>query len=272
VHERWRDARYRSFMFFYTLLVVASTNAPFMVAGARAELGASARELGLFVPLYLVALTVSGPLLGRLADRCGFRLVGVVCGLLLTSSFLLCLVSDSLRVWYVAFTLYAACPFAAAAVLANLSAELCPGVPASRLIAVGNVMVIGFVVAGSALCGAVIDATGSYPAIFTANLVIAAVATAGFLFVVRVPRRLRAEPYPRGRTAAEADRRSGSCGHPRRSAPASSRAQSHGRWDHERPSASRPAHSVSGTPHRRPGGRGGRALPSGSRRERWASG
>jgi MFS family permease len=188
VHERWRDARYRSFMFFYTLLVVASTNAPFMVAGARAELGASARELGLFVPLYLVALTVSGPLLGRLADRCGFRLVGVVCGLLLTSSFLLCLVSDSLRVWYVAFTLYAACPFAAAAVLANLSAELCPGVPASRLIAVGNVMVIGFVVAGSALCGAVIDATGSYPAIFTANLVLAIVATAGFLFVVREPR------------------------------------------------------------------------------------
>lgn len=188
VHERWRDARYRSFIFFHTLLVVASTNAPFMVAAARSELGASARELGLFVPLYLIALTVSGPLLGRLADRCGFRLVGVVCGLLLTGSFLLCLTSHSLRVWYVAFTLYAACPFAAAAVLANLSAELCPGVPASRLIAVGNVMVIGFVVAGSALCGAVIDATGSYPAVFTANLVLAVVATAGFLFVVREPR------------------------------------------------------------------------------------
>jgi MFS family permease len=188
VHERWRDARYRSFMFFHTLLVVAATNAPFLVAGARSQLGASARELGLFVPLYLVALTVSGPLLGRLADRYGFRAVGVVCGSLLTTSFLLCLASDDLRIWYVAFTLYAACPFAASAVLANLSAELCPGVPASRLIAVGNVMVIGFVVAGSALCGAIIDATGSYPAIFTANLVIAIVATAGFLFVVREPR------------------------------------------------------------------------------------
>lgn len=188
VHERWRDARYRSFMFFHTLLVVAATNAPFMVAGARSQLGASARELGLFVPLYLVALTLSGPLLGRLADRYGFRAVGVVCGSLLTTSFLLCLASHDLRIWYVAFTLYAACPFAASAVLANLSAELCPGVPASRLIAVGNVMVIGFVVAGSALCGAIIDATGSYPAIFTANLVIAIVATAGFLFVVREPR------------------------------------------------------------------------------------
>lgn len=187
VRERWRDARYRSFLFFYTLLVVAATNAPFLVAAARSELGASARELGLFVPLYLVALTLSGPLLGRLADRCGFRLVGVVCGLLLAAAYLLCLASEDLRVWYAAFAAYAACPFAASAVLANLGAALCPGVPASRLIAVGNVMAIGFVLAGSALCGAVIDATGSYRAVFTANLVLAIVAAGGFLLVVREP-------------------------------------------------------------------------------------
>ena len=188
VHERWRDARYRSFMFFHTLLVVAATNAPFMVAAARSELGASARELGLFAPLYLVALTVAGPLLGRLADRHGFRIIGAICGLLLATAFLLCLVSRSLPVWYVAFTLYAACPFAAAAVLANLSTELCPGIPAGRLIAVGNVMVVGFVIIGSALSGLVIDATGSYPAVFTANLVLSLVAAAGYLFVVREPR------------------------------------------------------------------------------------
>jgi MFS family permease len=159
-----------------------------MVAAARSELGASARELGLFAPLYLVALTVSGPLLGRMADRYGFRLIGAICGLLLAAAFLLCLLSRSLPVWYVAFTLYAACPFAAAAVLANLSAELCPGVPAGRLIAVGNVMVVGFVLIGSTLCGMVIDATGSYPAVFTANLVLALVAAGGYLFVVREPR------------------------------------------------------------------------------------
>jgi hypothetical protein len=88
----------------------------------------------------------------------------------------------------VAFTLYAACPFAAAAVLANLSTELCPGIPAGRLIAVGNIMVVGFVIIGSALSGFVIDATGSYPAVFTANLVLSLVAAAGYLFVVREPR------------------------------------------------------------------------------------
>jgi hypothetical protein len=72
--------------------------------------------------------------------------------------------------------------------IANLRAELCPGVPAGRLIAVGNVMVVGFVLIGSTLCGMVIDATGSYPAVFTANLVLALVAAGGYLFVVREPR------------------------------------------------------------------------------------
>jgi hypothetical protein len=49
-------------------------------------------------------------------------------------------------------------------------------------------MVVGFVIIGSALSGFVIDATGSYPAVFTANLVLSLVAAAGYLFVVREPR------------------------------------------------------------------------------------
>lgn len=188
VRELWIDARYRRFLFCYILLMVGITHVPFMVAAAKRDLGATAQQQGLFVPIYLATVACSGWVIGWVADRYGYRLVGCLCGVLLAITFSLCLLTRDLFFWYLAFVAYASCPSIAAALQSNLSAELCPHIPLNRLLAAGNVLVVPLVVISSTVSGALVDFTGSYTPIFLGGLVISLAAVLGFIFVVREPR------------------------------------------------------------------------------------
>ena len=186
--KAWSDANYRTFLFFHALLVIAATNAPFMVDAAREQLGASAAGQGIFSFIYLGVAACFGWVIGRLADRYGYRLIGCVCGSLLTVTFLLCLTAPRMLYWYAAYGCYALTWSSLGMLLCNMGAEIHPAIAPNRLVGVGNLLLVGFVVIAGLLSGAVAGWAGSYRPVFIANLVVSVLAVLGFLFIVREPR------------------------------------------------------------------------------------
>lgn len=77
-----------------------------------------------------------GWLIGMLADRFGYRLIGCVAGGLMASAFLICLVAHRVEWWYVAYGIYAVAASSVLMLLCNMSAELCPQEPPNRLMAI----------------------------------------------------------------------------------------------------------------------------------------
>lgn len=188
VRGLWKDPNYRIFIFFLTLLAVAATAAPFMVAAARTKLNATAHEQGLFSLVFLGSVASMGWIIGLIADRFGYRVVGVIFGGLLAGAFLICVVTDRLFYWYFAYGGFALASYAMTMLLCNMSAELFPDTPPNRLLAVGNLLLVPFIVAASMANGAIVDLTHSYQPLFLANLVVSLVAVMGFIFIVREPR------------------------------------------------------------------------------------
>jgi len=184
----WQDPNYRIFMFFMILLYMAINGAPFMVDAARAQLHISSQAQGMFSIAFLVASMCLGWLIGLLADRFGYQLIGCVTGGLMASAFLICLVADRVEWWYVAYGLYAVSASSVLMLLCNMSAELCPQEPPNRLIAIGNILMACFVMLATTLSGWVVDQVGSYQPIFIANLILSLVVVFGFGFIVREPR------------------------------------------------------------------------------------
>lgn len=195
------EPNYRIFIFFMTLLCVATGGAPFLVDAARVTLHVSAQAQGIFSLVYLGAMAALGWLFGALADRYGYRLVGCVAAILMAGVFLTCLTTRSLVCWYAAYGAYAITGFASYMLLCNMSAELCPTAPPNRMMALGGILPVPFVLTANTLGGRVADLTGSYQPVFIAFLVLSLVALAGFAFLVREPRSGRLymlKPIPRG--------------------------------------------------------------------------
>ena len=188
VHSLWQDPNYRIFIFFLALLAVAATAAPFMVAAARTQLNATAHEQGLFSLVFLGSVASMGWIIGLLADRFGYRLIGGIFGTLLAAAFFICLTTDRMMYWYFAYGAFALASYAMTMLLCNMSAELCPGAPPNRLMAVGNLLLMPFIIAAGTTNGAIVDLTHSYQPLFLANLIVSLIAVMGFIFIVREPR------------------------------------------------------------------------------------
>ncbi|MDD5678522.1 MAG: MFS transporter [Kiritimatiellae bacterium] len=184
----WQDPNYRIFIFFMFLLSMAINCAPFMVDAARTQLHVSSQAQGGFSIAFLIASMCLGWLIGLLADRFGYRLIGGVIGGMMASAFLICLVAHRVEWWYVAYGIYAVAANSILMLLCNMSAELCPQEPPNRLVAIGNILMAGFVMLATTLSGWVVDQVGSYQPIFIANLILSLVVVMGFGFIVREPR------------------------------------------------------------------------------------
>ena len=188
LREVWHEPNYRIFLFFHTLLVVAIAGSAFIIAGARDELGASAQQLGRFSIVFLVSIALLSWALGLLADRYGYRATGCAMALLLAGTFVICLATDSIIFWYVAYGAAALSSMMRFALLSNMGAEICPAIRPNRLMAIGNSLQLVFVVAANTLAGASVDLFGAYRPVFVANLVVCLVAALGFAIIVREPR------------------------------------------------------------------------------------
>ncbi len=138
--------------------------------------------------LYLASGAAFGIILGKLADKVGYRSVGAVQSLLLLFHFAVVLGTRSFLAISIAYTLYSIVNISSAFVLVNMSVELCPSMSAADLTALGGLLLLPVVGAASPIAGWIIDATGSYTSVFYMGAAIAAITLLGFVLLVREPR------------------------------------------------------------------------------------
>lgn len=182
------NPNYRVFLFFHMLNSVGLTIASFIIPYARERLGAPDSQMTWLSVIFLASGAALGPLMGRLADRAGYRSVGAVQSVLLLAFFLIAVSSRSFLTVCIGYVLYSIGNITSQFMLVNMSVELCPSINGADLTALGGTLLLPFVGISSPLAGAIIDHTGSYPAVFYIGATIAAIALFGFAFLVREPR------------------------------------------------------------------------------------
>ena len=181
------NPNYRIFVFFQMLNSVALTISGFIIPYATERLGVPDDRIAWLSVIYL-ASNAAGILVGRIADKSGYRLVGAVQSVLLVAFYLTAVESRSFAAVCAAWTLYSAVNISSGFVLLNMSIELCPSIGASDLTALGGLFLLPFVAVATPLAGSIIDHTGSYLAVFFIGATIAVIALVGFALLVREPR------------------------------------------------------------------------------------
>jgi hypothetical protein len=182
------DPNYRVFLFFHLLNTMASSLGAFIVPFAKERLGVDDARIALLTVVLLGVNAVFASGIGRLADRFGYRMVGAAQSLLLAASFLTAAAARGYAAVCVAYGLQAMVAFSLLFVLVNMSVELFPALGATDLAALGNTILLPFLVLVSPLAGLIVDLSQSYLAVFLLGVAIALVAGGGFLALVREPR------------------------------------------------------------------------------------
>ena len=182
------NPNYRIFLFFHMLNSVALTMATFIVPYAQERLGVPDDLIAWLSVIYLASSAALGSLMGKLADKAGYRSVGAVQTFLLVVFFMIAVVSRSFTAICIGYVLYSIVNMTGAFMLVNMSVELCPSVSATDLTALGGTLLLPFVAVASPLAGTIIDRSGNYAAVFYVGATIAVVALFGFGFLVREPR------------------------------------------------------------------------------------
>ena len=184
----WANPNYRIFLFFHMLNSVALTVATFVVPYAQDRLGVPDDLMTWLSVIYLASGAAFGALMGRLADKAGYRAVGAAQSFLLIVFFMIAVASRSFTVVCIGYVLYSIVNISGSFMLVNMSVELCPSLGGTDLTALGGLLLLPFIAVSSPLAGVIIDRTGSYPAVFYVGATIAVIAFFGFAFLVREPR------------------------------------------------------------------------------------
>ena len=193
VWKMLKNPNYRVFLFFIILFYISLILGSFIVVFARETLGLTASGVLTFSLIQIISSAVLTVILGNLADRFGYKAVGIIQGLLLTCGFMvLSFVTLSQNVYgpliYMGFFLYASITAVAGMVTLNLTVEIFPRRNSGTLLALTNLLIMPAILISIPLAGLIIDLTGSYVIVFTLGAVLALVSTLGFLTLVREPR------------------------------------------------------------------------------------
>jgi MFS family permease len=182
-----KNRSFRVFLVFYAVAVAAGGLAPLIVTYGREILTMAKEE---FTAAYCVG-SILAFLAAPLADRFGFRLLGVLGTALLAASFATMLVGEAARP---AVLLACACAGGGTSlclmVLANLGSELAPGLSPATVMAVGAVLGLPLSMGVAPLGGRLVDAyaMAGYRVAFACGAGLGVCALAGFLLAVHEPR------------------------------------------------------------------------------------
>jgi len=182
------NPNYRVFLFFHVLNVSAVSIAAFIVPFAKERLAIADDRVAVFSLVFLATNAIMGIVIGRIADRFGYRVVGIVQSVSLIVLFLLAVAARDFAVVSVAYVLYSVCAMSTLMVLSNMSVELCPDLSAIDLTALGTTIILPAVATVPPLAGAILDLTGSYVSVFFVGASFAVIGLMGFLLLVREPR------------------------------------------------------------------------------------
>lgn len=182
------NPNYRLFIFFHLLNVSGASIAAFVVPFAKERLQISDSSVATFSVIFLGTNAVMGLVVGRIADRFGYRVVGIIQSALLVCFFLTAVSARSFPAICVAYGMYATVSMSLLLVLCNMSLELCPQLTAIDLTALGSTIILPVVGTVPPLAGAIIDLTSSYLSVFFVGATIAFIALMGFAALVREPR------------------------------------------------------------------------------------
>lgn len=192
-----RNPNFRISAFFLVLLFIPMQFGSFVVAYTREQAGVPASKVLGFSIIQMICGALGGLVLGRIADRLGYKIVGALTGMIIAIAFAVVAAavvlenSMTMTLIYVGFGLNAFSYFVTMMVLTNLSVELIPTIDRSMLLGGAFTMMMPFNLIVLPLCGWIIDFTGSYMTIFILGSALATVSCFGFTFLVREPRKNR---------------------------------------------------------------------------------
>ena len=184
----WHNPNYRIFMFFQILSACALTIGPFIVPHAKENIGMTDSQASQLAVIHMAVNALMGYLVGRVADRFGYKVVSIYQPILLIVFFLIAMQAQSFIAVCVAYGLYALAFMAQILMLFNLSVELCPDLEATDLAAIGRLLPLPFAVALSPICGTIVDLSGSYFPVFLIGFTLSLVILLGRSLLMREPR------------------------------------------------------------------------------------
>lgn len=182
------NPNYRIFLFFHILNAIALNMAAFIVPYAKEQLHTANEQIAYFNLVLLGVNGVFGIVIGRIADRHGYKFVSIFQSISLFIFFILAITARGFPAVCIAYGFYAIPFMSHGMVLCNMSVEICPQINAMDLTALGTIFVLPFIVIVSPLMGAIIDLTHNYYSVFFMGATFAFVALIGFFFLVREPR------------------------------------------------------------------------------------
>jgi len=191
----WRNPNYRVFIFFAAMLASVGALAPFMVTAAVDVHGMRQDDVRLFNIVYLVACLFAGLLVGRIADRWGYRTAGILIAILSLAGFAVCQEANGPAMVLLAYGLFSLTPGNYSAMLCNMSVELAPRLSPSQLMAAGNALILPATFLVPVILGRCLDGFRTrgdlghgYSLVFVVAMLLALVAGLGLATLVREPR------------------------------------------------------------------------------------
>jgi MFS family permease len=192
--ELLADRHFRFFLIISSLFYCSVAMGSFIVVYAKEQMNMSGSVIIYFTILQMLGGALATHILGKLADRIGYKKIGAISTIPLACGFLIAAVyadtSGGHRLAiFVCFFLCASMASVSRMVVMNLSIELRPRQNIGMLLSISSALMSPVMLIGVSLGGWVVDLMGTYVPLFLAGGVGAIVAGLGFVFCVHEPRK-----------------------------------------------------------------------------------
>ena len=191
VKKLFANINFRTFLVFQMLLRAAASLMPLMLAYGGDVLKLTPQESEFFIMAFFIGMLAVGLSVPLLADRFGFRAIAIINSVLMILAFAIPVVAGrSATAAFVAYGCYAGSVGLTMTVMANLGAELVPGVRPATIIAVGGTLAMPLSLAMAPVGGWLVDTykEAGYLCVFVVGATLSLCALVGFVLLVREPR------------------------------------------------------------------------------------